>query len=199
METWIKESARWLFTFLSLFLRHQVAEAFIISAANAPLLQADGEEWTPSKQRRKQFLKPGAGEQSAEPPPWFPGTGTWSSARVLSRVFWVNPRGPPTFSPCAVCTWAAQDVNKHVRDRVGCQKKSPSSRTMTTTAALVPSQYLIAPGESWEQFPHFIQTMATAHFVCCSKGFPHSQTLSARFAKCVLTKTRLMVKMTRCC
>lgn len=35
METWIKESAQWLFTFLSLFLRHQVAEAFITSVATA--------------------------------------------------------------------------------------------------------------------------------------------------------------------
>lgn len=43
-----------------------------------------GRNWCTPIQRRKQLLQIGAVEQSAEPPPWFPGTGTWSSARVLS-------------------------------------------------------------------------------------------------------------------
>lgn len=45
METWIKGSVQWLFTFLSLFLRHRVAKAFITSAATAPFSPAYGEEW----------------------------------------------------------------------------------------------------------------------------------------------------------
>lgn len=49
------------------------------------------------KPRRKQFLKTGAVEQSAEPPPWFPGTETWSSARLLRRIFWVNLVALPSF------------------------------------------------------------------------------------------------------
>lgn len=57
METRMKESARWLFTVLSLFLRHQGGEVLITSAATAPLLQADGEEWTPSKTEKEAVLK----------------------------------------------------------------------------------------------------------------------------------------------
>lgn len=68
MGTWIKDSAQWLFTFLSLFLRHQVAEAFIISVATAPLLQADGEEWTHFKIEKEAILKDrGSGTISGAP------------------------------------------------------------------------------------------------------------------------------------
>lgn len=62
--------------YFSLFLRHEAAEAFITLAATAPLLLADGEEWTPSNTEKEVILKTGAVEQSAESPPWFPGTGT---------------------------------------------------------------------------------------------------------------------------
>lgn len=58
METWIKGSVWWLFTFPSLFLRHQVAKAFITSAAAAaPLSWWGGMD--PHQNKEEAIIKDG--------------------------------------------------------------------------------------------------------------------------------------------
>lgn len=52
METWIMESVCWLFTFLSLFLRHKVVKAFITSTTTALFPPADAKEWTSTKRKK---------------------------------------------------------------------------------------------------------------------------------------------------
>ena len=102
METWIKGSVQWLFTFLSLFLRHhQVAKAFITSAATAPLLPADGEEWTSTKKREEAVIKDrGSGTISAwrPHPARSPGPGTWSSSCVVRNLFLYTQTASHLFS-----------------------------------------------------------------------------------------------------
>ena len=108
METWIKGSVQWLFTFLSLFLRHhQVAKAFITSAATAPLLPADGEEWTSTKKREEAVIKDrGSGTISAwDPTLQGPPVQERDLLLALCVTFFCTHKQLPTSFPCAVCTW----------------------------------------------------------------------------------------------
>lgn len=84
MENWIKLSVQWLFTFLSLFLRHREAKAHMTSAT-APFLSAGGEEWTSGRREEEAVFKDrSSGTISGwRPHPWSPSQGIWSSSQVL--------------------------------------------------------------------------------------------------------------------
>lgn len=100
METWIMRSVWWLFTFLSLFLRHQVVKAFITSAATAP----SSPSWwsrTGHTQRssRKSLLKTEGMEQSAAGDPTLvsPVQEHDLVLRLCSAVYGMfQPQRPPT-------------------------------------------------------------------------------------------------------
>lgn len=134
METWIKGSVQWLFTFLSLFLRHQVAKAFIPSAATAPSLSW---WWGIGEYKKKEeavIKDTGCGTISGwRPHPHPPRSRNmifFSGSALLfvawSTHTWNNKQCPTTF-PCAACTWGLSwDVNKHVvEDYASCQRQSP--------------------------------------------------------------------------
>lgn len=61
-----------LFTFPSLFLHHQVAKAFITSAATAPLLPASREEWTTIKKKEEAVIKDRGSGTISRPHPGSP-------------------------------------------------------------------------------------------------------------------------------
>lgn len=130
METWIKGSVQWLFIFLSLFLRHQVAKAFITSAATATLLPADG-EWTSTKKKEEAVIKDrGTGTISGWRP--HPGPPVKEHALLLRICVVCSAHTcehslPPLFHVLSVleCTQGTSTNIIVVEDHAGCQRQSP--------------------------------------------------------------------------